>query len=100
MSDKELLGLAREAGADVTCGSMGMTLHAMFNRGQLVRFAALVVAAEREACALVCDEMQEHWSAIKDTALLNGDVDLSNASSGEPRAAESLAALIRARGKP
>lgn len=63
-------------------------------------FAALVAAKEREACAQVCDEMQEHWSAIKDTALLNGDVALSNALSGEPRAAEALAAIIRARSKP
>ena len=58
------------------------------------------IEAEREACAQVCDEMHEHYSALKDTALLNGDVDLSNASSGEPRACEFLAAAIRARGKP
>lgn len=62
--------------------------------------AALVeaaVAAEREACAVICDEMQAHYSAYKDTALLNGDVELSNAASGEPRAAEFIAQAIRAR---
>ena len=55
------------------------------------------LASEREACAVVCDEMAEHWAAYKDSALLNGDVDLSNAASGEPRAARAIAALIRGR---
>lgn len=53
---------------------------------------------ERDACAKVCDEMAQHWQDYKDTALLNGDVQLSNAASGEPRAANALAELIRARG--
>ena len=53
---------------------------------------------EREACATICDEMREFYSAYKDTALLNGDIDLSNAASGEPRACEYLASAIRARG--
>jgi hypothetical protein len=68
----------------------------------LVMFAKLVEAKaaerEREACAKVCDELGEHWGDYKDTALLNGDVDLSNAASGEPRAAARLATAIRARG--
>lgn len=28
---------------------------------ELERFAALVAAAEREACAVICDEMHEQW---------------------------------------
>lgn len=55
------------------------------------------VLVEREACATVCDDLEQHWSDYKDTALLNGDVDLSNAASGEPRAARAIAAAIRAR---
>ena len=55
-------------------------------------------AAERDACAAICDELESFWSAEKDVALLNGDVALSNATSGEPRAARALAAAIRARG--
>ena len=58
---------------------------------------AEAVRREREACAALCDEMHEHYSAYKDTALLNGDVELSNAASGEPRACEFLAKTIRAR---
>jgi hypothetical protein len=57
------------------------------------------VEQEREACAKVCDELGEHWGDYKDTAILNGDVALSNAASGEPRAAARLAAAIRARGQ-
>lgn len=57
--------------------------------------ARMGAEAERERCAAICDEMGEHWSAYKDTALLNGDAELSNAASGEPRAAEALARLIR-----
>lgn len=53
---------------------------------------------EREACAKVCEEMAEHYADYKDTALLNGDIELSNAASGEPRAAITLARLIRERG--
>jgi hypothetical protein len=56
------------------------------------------VKAEREACAAICDELESFWSAEKDVALLNGDVALSNASSGEPRAARAIAQAIRARG--
>lgn len=52
---------------------------------------------EREACATICEELHEHYSGYKDTALLNGDVELSNAASGEPRACETIAAAIRAR---
>lgn len=54
---------------------------------------------EREACATICDEMREFYSAYKDTALLNGDIDLSNAASGEPMACEYIASAIRARGQ-
>lgn len=63
------------------------------------RFAEMVAAIEREACAKVCDELDQHWSDYKDSALLNGDIELSNAASGEPRAARAIAAAIRARGE-
>lgn len=64
----------------------------------LQRFAGLVAAAEREACAAICDELESFWATEKDVALLNGDVALSNATSGEPRAARAIAQAIRARG--
>ena len=54
--------------------------------------------ARRDAlmeAATVCDELESHYSAYKDTAMLNGDVGLSNAASGEPRAARFIAAELR-----
>jgi hypothetical protein len=56
-----------------------------------------VAKMEREACLTICAELHEHYSGYKDTALLNGDVELSIAASGEPRACEAIAAAIRAR---
>ena len=47
------------------------------------RFADLVAAAEREACARVCDEEQRYWKR----------------SEGRRDGAESCAKAIRARGK-
>ena len=63
------------------------------------RAAAIGRGMEREACAEIADELGSNWSAYKDTALLNGDIELSNAASGEPRAAKAIAAAIRARGQ-
>jgi hypothetical protein len=65
---------------------------------RLQRFVGRAVAAEREACAAICDELESFWATEKDVALLNGDVALSNATSGEPRAARAIAQAIRARG--
>lgn len=56
-------------------------------------------AGERQAlerAALLCDEYGALMASEKDSALLVGKVDLSNAMSGEPRAAEFIARAIRA----
>lgn len=57
MSGDKIITMASEAGADVHHGSMGRTLHVLFSRAQLERFAALAATAEREACASACDAM-------------------------------------------
>ena len=61
LSDIELLELAREAGIVEHDGCGFFVCSAEVP--EIVRFAAMVVekaaAAEREACALVCDEMHE-----------------------------------------
>lgn len=62
------------------------------------RFAELVAANERQAIADICDELERHWSDYKDTALLNDNVALSVAASGEPRAARAIKAAVLARG--
>lgn len=50
----------------------------------------------RERASNVCNELEQYWSDYKDAALLNGDITLSNAASGEPRAARAIAEAIRA----
>jgi hypothetical protein len=58
MTRDEIIRLAREAGAIVT-GFHGRFV--MYPDGLEV-FAALVVAAEREACAQVCEETTAAWT--------------------------------------
>lgn len=65
-------------------------------RPLLIRLVTRAMAEQAEADAKLCDELAEHYSAYKDTALLNGDIELSNAASGEPRAAQTIASIIRA----
>lgn len=50
MTQDEIIRMAREAGVVIDGNNSG--------EDSLLYFAALVVAAEREACAKVCDEFQ------------------------------------------
>lgn len=52
--------------------------------------------AMRERVGTLCDELEQHWSDYKDTAIINGNVALSNAASGEPRAAREIKAAALA----
>lgn len=106
MTKDEIIKMASEAGINVSLYDMGAA-SCVFSEGchgvardEFQKFARACYEAGREECAKVCDEMRDHWSDYKDTALLNGDVALSNAASGEVRAAEFLAQAFRARGKP
>lgn len=49
MTREDIIKLAQDA---------GMTGLSLIDAGYLERFAALVAAAEREACAKVCDERE------------------------------------------
>ena len=91
MTRDDIIRMAREQGLSETATEGVFRV----NTDDLGR----MLAAEREACAAICDELESFWSAEKDAALLNGDVALSNATSGEPRAARAIADAIRARGK-
>lgn len=54
MTQYDILRLAQEA---------GFTWEPISNiRGPLERFAALVAAAEREACAKMCETQQSNWN--------------------------------------
>lgn len=54
MKRDEIIAMAKEAGS----GDMGLNVDGSDHLiGLFERFAALVAAAEREACAKVCDEL-------------------------------------------
>ena len=57
MTQDEILEMTREAGLDVD----GVFFSDEMYRAVLVRFAKLVAAKEREACAKVCEQEQEYW---------------------------------------
>ena len=77
MTRDEIIRMAREAGFDPHDMSCDFTC----NLRDIERFAALVAAAEREACANVCDER-------------------SDADGWEGCYADQCAAAIRARREP
>ena len=52
MTRDDIIRMAREAGFEIDCCSLEW-------HDRIERFAALVAAAEREACARVCDEFAE-----------------------------------------
>ena len=90
MTRDEIIAMAKEAGS----GDMGLNVDGSDHLiGLFERFAALVAAAEREACAQVCDAEAER-------ALFNWRNDLpSNQKfwNGAEQLASVCAAAIRAR---
>jgi hypothetical protein len=74
MTKDDIICMAREAGFELDCCSLEW-------HGRIERFAALVAAAEREACAKVCEAQY-----IPDLSL-------------QDYAANRCAAAIRARGQ-
>ena len=56
MTPEEIILMAREAGIKFAPAQFSGVLEAEVSEYDLARFAALVAAAEREACAQVCDE--------------------------------------------
>lgn len=71
VSKDEIIEMAREAGIrDCTCDG---------TKGCLERFAALVAQKEREACAKLCDEMEDqYWRSTEDQSNFT-PVDCSDA---------------------
>lgn len=93
MTDDKVVALMRQLGIELDLSHGDPTFY--MGLGEVQAFAQLVRNEALEECANVCDEMHEHYTGLKDTALLNRDVDLSNAMSGEPRACEFIAQQIR-----
>ena len=57
MTQDEIIEMAKQAGLEVDGVYFSDTMY----RAVLVRFAALVALAEREACAKLCEEEQAYW---------------------------------------
>ena len=57
MNRDDIIRIAREAGAGEPDSLYGRTDYVAMTKYELERFAALVSAAEREACAQVCEEL-------------------------------------------
>lgn len=62
MKPDDIIKMAREAGFEIN--SLGWTYTQGFLSEHLERFAALVAAHEREACARVCDGMDHNGVMI------------------------------------
>lgn len=76
-------------------GKLRLSVSALHTAQQLQQAVARAI----EECAVICEELETHYTDYASTALLNGDVALSNAASGEPRACRAIAAAIRAKGQ-
>jgi hypothetical protein len=61
MNREDIIKLAREADINVDGDVQGCVLRFICVENDLERFAALVAAAEREACAKVCKEVLEQY---------------------------------------
>ena len=57
MSKNEIIQMARQAGL---CDANGEDNDSVNIAGHLERFSTLIAAAEREACAKVCDVLSTH----------------------------------------
>jgi len=95
MTRDDIVRMAKEAGftqIDMYPSGADVWIDDGYYVKELERFAALVSAAEREACALVCDKQsQAYMSSEYTTDPLGGF--------RERFAAEQCAAAIRARGE-
>jgi F420-dependent methylenetetrahydromethanopterin dehydrogenase len=56
MNLEDIIRMARETGFDVNFDIRAVSVEGVFINKELERFAALVAAAEREACAKICDD--------------------------------------------
>ena len=88
MSHDEIMAMAREAGMNLTPAQFSGVLEDEVDEFKLERFAALVAAAEREACAALIESTTERSRWIR------GGIN------GAPIEPCQYAAAIRARCMP
>jgi hypothetical protein len=66
MTREDIMRMAKEAKLNIGPAGMGQTVWG--GDAELERFAALVAAAEREACARVCESLSLEWEDQPDIA--------------------------------
>jgi len=83
MNKDDIIRMAREAGLLRT--GNGWTMPERWGADELERFAALVAAHEREACAKVCEDERNLWQRndIRDTAAALGMIAKAIRARGE-----------------
>ena len=86
MNRNDIIRMAREAGFDLEMWQLSLGSNVWGTHEELERFAALVAAAEREACAKVCGE----YSAV-------GKIE--EFDRGWLACAKAISNVIRARGQ-
>jgi hypothetical protein len=62
MTQEDIISMAREAGFEVNEDGEVLENSHFFQTNKVERFAALVAAAEREACAKVCEDTTAAWT--------------------------------------
>lgn len=85
MTRDDIIRMAREAGFELTMWQLSFGYEACGTHETFERFAGLIEAAERDACAKVCDELADDAAKEQDFHAL--------------AAAESCAEEIRSRGQ-
>lgn len=98
MTRDDIIRMAREAGL-VRAGN-NWTEPARWGMTELERFAELVAAAEREACAKVCSDRAMHCESEAQRAISNGEHDEVSAIRSTAWQISVCAADIRSRSKP
>ena len=66
MNRDDIIRMAREVGAGEPQSLYGRTDYIVMTAHDLERFAALVAAHERDACALICENIEDYDETIDD----------------------------------
>ena len=69
MTKDDIIRMAREAGGGLSCIAEPLEHPWKFSESELMRFAVLVAAAEREACAELVWPKLKIWSEEEQTAM-------------------------------
>ena len=98
MTRDEIIAMTREAGINLTPAQFSGVLEDEVDEFKLEAFAALVAAAEREACAQVCSNKALHCEAEAQRAIDDGEHDEISAIRSAAWLISICAAAIRQRG--